>query len=49
MKSHLEYEQFAEENYVNIGEEYLGPEEFKEKMEVEYEKFDEISKELGIK
>jgi len=44
-----EYEQFAEENYVNIGEEYLGPEEFKEKMKVEYEKFDEISKELGIK
>ncbi len=44
-----EYKQFAEENYVNIGEEYLGPEEFKEKMESEYKKFDKISKELGIK
>lgn len=44
-----EYSQFAEENYVNIGEEYLGPEEFKEKMENEYKEFDKISKELGIK
>lgn len=44
-----EYKQFAEENYVNIGEEYLGPKEFKEKMEEEYQEFDEISKELGIK
>ena len=41
-----EYSIFAEENLVNIGEEYLDPEDFKEKLLIEYEKFDEISKGL---
>ncbi len=44
-----EYQQFAEENLVNIGEEFLGPEEFQEKMEKEYEKFKEVSEEIGLK
>ncbi|HLR51834.1 MAG TPA: tripartite tricarboxylate transporter substrate binding protein [Candidatus Avamphibacillus sp.] len=44
-----EYKQFAKENLVNIGEEYLGPGEFTEKLRKEYEEFDEISKEIGLK
>lgn len=44
-----EYRVFAAENFVNIGEEYLGPEDFKTKMENEYIEFDRVSKALGIK
>lgn len=44
-----EYKAFAADNLVNIGEEYLNPEEFKEKMLSEYEAFDEVSKAIGLK
>lgn len=44
-----EYSIFAEENLVNIGEEYLNPEDFKEKLHSEYKKFEEISEGLGLK
>lgn len=44
-----EYKQFAEEHLVNIGEEFLGPEEFQAKMEKEFEKFKEVSEDIGLK
>lgn len=44
-----EYEEFAEDNLVNIGEEYLDPDEFEEKIESEYKKLDEVAQDLDIK
>ncbi|MEB6171233.1 tripartite tricarboxylate transporter substrate binding protein [Staphylococcus pseudoxylosus] len=43
-----EYKTYAKNNLVDIGEGYLGPDEFEKKLEEEYEKFDEISDDLGI-
>ena len=43
-----EYKEYAKNNLVDIGEGYLGPDEFEKKLEKEYEKFDEISDDLGI-
>lgn len=44
-----EYKIFARENVVDIGEEYLNPEEFMEKMLAEYDVFDEVSQNIGLK
>lgn len=44
-----EYKKFAKDNYVDIGEEYLSPEEFEDKLKGEYKKFDDIAKDLDIK
>lgn len=43
-----EYKTYAKDNLVDIGEGYLGPNEFKKKLKNEYDKFDEISDDLGI-
>lgn len=44
-----EYTKFAEDNLVNIGEEFLDADEFEKKLKEEYKNFDEISKKLGLK
>src|SRR5699024_2780024 len=44
-----EYKEFAEDNLVDIGEGYLGPEEFENKIEEEYTKLDDVAKDLDIK
>ncbi|GGI02974.1 Bug family tripartite tricarboxylate transporter substrate binding protein [Mammaliicoccus vitulinus] len=44
-----EYKKYASDNLVDIGEGYLGPDEFGKKLNKEYEKFDEIAEDLDIK
>ena len=43
-----DYKTYAKNNLVDIGEGYLGPDEFGEKLETEYDKFESISKDLNI-
>lgn len=44
-----EYQQFNEESLTNIREGFLGPEEFKASMLKDYEVFDEVAKQTGLK
>lgn len=44
-----EYKKYSEDNLVDIGEGYLGPDKFEKKLDKEYKKFDEIKKDLDIK
>ncbi|ARI78790.1 Bug family tripartite tricarboxylate transporter substrate binding protein [Halobacillus mangrovi] len=44
-----EYQQFAEKNLVDIREGFLGPEEFKQQWEEEYQTFTKVAKETGLK
>lgn len=44
-----EYKKYSEDNLVDIGEGYLGPDKFEKKLDKEYKKFDEIAKDLDIK
>ena len=43
-----DYKTYAKNNLVDIGEGYLGPDEFGKKLETEYDKFETISKDLNI-
>ncbi|MGM0878591.1 MAG: Bug family tripartite tricarboxylate transporter substrate binding protein [Bacillota bacterium] len=44
-----EYQKFNEESLTNIREGFLGPDEFKEAMLKDYELFDKVAKQTGLK
>lgn len=44
-----EYKDFAELNLVNLREGYLGPDEFAEFLQENYEMFDKVAKKVGLK
>jgi tripartite-type tricarboxylate transporter receptor subunit TctC len=44
-----EYKDFAELNLVNLREGYLGPDEFSEFLQENYEMFDKVAKKVGLK